>query len=315
MIKEILILVAGFVLLIKGADWLVGGASAIAKKYRVSDLVIGLTIVAFGTSAPEMVVSVIAAIEGLEAVSLANVVGSNIFNLLIVLGFAGIITPLVVKSSIVWREIPVSLGAAVVLFVLANIASGGTNVVSRLDGIILLVLFSGFLWYLFRDARQSGETSDAEGAPVPPKKGAWFFIAGGLAALIFGGRLVVNNAVVIASALGMSEKMIGLTIVAGGTSLPELATSVVAAWRKNADIAVGNVIGSNIFNILFILGVSSVIRPLTWDAGFNIDMYVLAGVTVLLFVAMFTGARKRLDRWEALLFLVLYAGYIGWLAS
>lgn len=315
MIKEILILVAGFVLLIKGADWLVGGASAIAKKYRVSDLVIGLTIVAFGTSAPEMVVSVIAAIEGLEAVSLANVVGSNIFNLLIVLGFAGIITPLVVKSSIVWREIPVSLGAAVVLFVLANIASGGTNVVSRLDGIILLVLFSGFLWYLFRDARQSGETSDAEGAPVTPKKGAWFFIAGGLAALIFGGRLVVNNAVVIASALGMSEKMIGLTIVAGGTSLPELATSVVAAWRKNADIAVGNVIGSNIFNILFILGVSSVIRPLTWDAGFNIDMYVLAGVTVLLFVAMFTGARKRLDRWEALLFLVLYAGYIGWLAS
>jgi len=315
MIKEVVVLLAGFVLLIKGADWLVGGASAIARKYRVSDLVIGLTIVAFGTSAPELVVSVIAAVEGLEAVSLANVVGSNLFNLLIVLGFAGIITPLAVKSSIVWREIPVSLGAAVVLFMLANTGAGGANTVSRPDGIILLILFSGFLWYLFRDARQSGETTNAEEAPVPPEKGAWFFIAGGLAALILGGRMVVNNAVVIASVLGMSEKMIGLTIVAGGTSLPELATSVVAAWKKNVDIAVGNVIGSNIFNILLILGVSSVIRPLSWDMSFNTDMFVLAGGTVLLFAAMFTGGRKRLDRWEAVLFLVLYTGYKSWLAS
>lgn len=314
MLKEIIFLLAGFVLLIKGADWLVGGASAVAKKYNVPDLVIGLTIVAFGTSAPEMVVSVIAAINNLETVSLANVIGSNNFNLFLVMGIAGLIRPLAVKSSTVWREIPFSLLAAVVLFVLANsFTRGEAAMLSRFDGVVLLLLFAGFLWYLFRDAGRGSEPSGIEEAPVPPKKGIWLLIAAGLAGLILGGRMVVTNAVSIASVLGMSEKLIGLTIVAGGTSLPELATSVMAAYRKNVDIAVGNVIGSNIFNILLVLGVSSVIRPLGWDTGFNTDMYILAGGTALLFIAMFTGGRKTLDRWEAALLTALYVGYITYM--
>ena len=314
MLKEIVFLLAGFVLLIKGADWLVGGASAVAKKYNVPDLVIGLTIVAFGTSAPEMVVSVIAAINKLETVSLANVIGSNNFNLFLVMGIAGLIRPLAVKSSTVWREIPFSLLAAVVLFVLANsFTRRGAAMLSRFDGVVMLVLFGGFLWYLFRDAGRGSEPSGIEEAPVPPKKGIWLLIVAGLAALILGGRMVVNNAVSIASVLGMSEKLIGLTIVAGGTSLPELATSVMAAYRKNVDIAVGNVIGSNIFNILLVLGVSSVIRPLAWDSGFNTDMYILAGGTALLFIAMFTGGRKTLDRWEAAVMTAIYAGYLAFM--
>lgn len=334
MLREILLLVVGFALLIKGADWLVAGASAVARRYRVPDLVIGLTIVAFGTSAPELVVSVVAAINRLDDVSLANVIGSNIFNLFVVMGIAGLIRPLAVGSTTVWREIPMSLAAAAILFVLAGLVNkGGTTMVSRLDGVVLLILFSGFLWYLFRDAGrgtrpvsvaetggqdiksavQTGPEPEKAESSVNPNKQAWLYIATGLAGLIFGGKIVVNNAVTIAELLGMSEKMIGLTIVAAGTSLPELATSVVAAYRKNIDIAVGNVIGSNIFNILLILGVSSLIRPLGWDQGFNIDMLVLAGGTVLLFIAMFTGVRKRLDRWEAGVLVALYSGYIIYL--
>ncbi len=335
MASEIILLVVGFALLIKGADWLVAGASMVARRYNVPDLVIGLTIVAFGTSAPELVVSVVAAVNRLEEVSLANVIGSNIFNLFVVMGIAGLIRPLVVKSTTVWREIPVSLAAAVILFILAGLINkGNTTMVSRLDGVVLLLLFSGFLWYLFRDARKDADPATrtvpggqgsrsteltalqddkSETAATLPKQ-AWFYIAAGLAGLIFGGRMVVNNAVIIAGMLGMSEKLIGLTIVAGGTSLPELATSVVAAYRRNIDIAVGNVIGSNIFNILLILGVSSVIRPLGWDPGFNIDMLFLAGGTVLLFIAMFTGVRKRLDRWEAGILVVIYAVYLASLA-
>lgn len=324
----------GFALLIKGADWLVAGASAVARRYNVPDLVIGLTIVAFGTSAPEMVVSVVAAVNRLDDVSLANVIGSNIFNLFVVMGLAGLIRPLAVNSSTVWREIPISLAAAAVLFVLASFFNKGeATMVSRLDGVILLMLFAGFLWYLFRDAGRGidpsaqtdkggpGSQSAVQTTPQSDKsdtatflpKQDWLYMAAGLAGLVFGGKMVVNNAVIIAGMLGMSEKLIGLTIVAGGTSLPELATSVVAAYRRNIDIAVGNVIGSNIFNILLILGVSSVIRPLGWDPGFNIDMLVLAGGTVLLFIAMFTGVRKRLDRWEAGVLVVIYAGYLAFL--
>jgi cation:H+ antiporter len=335
-LKEILLLAVGFALLIKGADWLVAGASAVARRYRVPDLVIGLTIVAFGTSAPEMVVSVVAAVNHLNDVSLANVIGSNIFNLFVVMGIAGLIRPLVVNSSTVWREIPLSLAAAAVLFVLASLINKEeTTMVSRFDGVVLLMLFAGFLWYLFRDGGrdpdpvavtetdEKGFQSAVQTTPQSSKhdtdttlpKQAWLYIAAGLAGLVFGGKMVVNNAVIIAGMMGMSEKLIALTIVAGGTSLPELATSVVAAYRKNIDIAVGNVIGSNIFNILLILGISSVIRPLGWDPGFNIDLLVLAGGTLLLFFAMFTGVRKRLDRWEAAVLVVIYAGYLAYLTQ
>lgn len=312
---EIIILVAGFVLLVFGADWLVNGASALAKKYNVSDLAIGLTIVAFGTSAPELVVNVFAAAQGSHDIVLGNIIGSNNFNLLVILGIAGIITPLAVQHSTVWKEIPFSLLAVAVLFVFANdIFSEGAGVISRMDGIILLVLFVAFLWYVAKQLKN--DPSEAE--IVTKKYPAWkmaVFIVGGLAGLIVGGRLVVTSAVDIARVLGMSEKLIGLTIVAAGTSLPELATSVVAAIKKNNDIAVGNIVGSNIFNIFLILGVSSVINPVSFNPVFNIDIMLLTFGTLLLFFAMFTGKKHKLDRWEAILLLSIYIGYTVYLVG
>lgn len=312
---EIIILVAGFVLLVFGADWLVNGASALAKKYNVSDLAIGLTIVAFGTSAPELVVNVFAAAQGSHDIVLGNIIGSNNFNLLVILGIAGIITPLAVQHSTVWKEIPFSLLAVAVLFVFANdIFSEGAGVISRMDGIILLVLFVAFLWYVAKQLKNDPSEAEIVTKKYPVWKMA-VFIVGGLAGLIVGGRLVVTSAVDIARVLGMSEKLIGLTIVAAGTSLPELATSVVAAIKKNNDIAVGNIVGSNIFNIFLILGVSSVINPVSFNPVFNIDIMLLTFGTLLLFFAMFTGKKHKLDRWEAILLLSIYIGYTVYLVG
>jgi len=312
---EIIILVAGFVLLVFGADWLVNGASALAKKYNVSDLAIGLTIVAFGTSAPELVVNVFAAAQGSHDIVLGNIIGSNNFNLLVILGIAGIITPLAVQHSTVWKEIPFSLLAVAVLFIFANdIFSEGAGVISRLDGIILLVLFVAFLWYVAKQLKNDPSEAEIVTKKYPVWKMA-VFIVGGLAGLIVGGRLVVTSAIDIARVLGMSEKLIGLTIVAAGTSLPELATSVVAAIKKNNDIAVGNIVGSNIFNIFLILGVSSVINPVSFNPVFNVDIALLTFGTLLLFFAMFTGKKHKLDRWEAILLLSIYIGYTVYLVG
>ena len=309
MALEIVFLIAGFVLLVIGADWLVNGASALAKKYNVSDLAIGLTIVAFGTSAPELVVNVFAAAQGSHDIVLGNIIGSNNFNLLVILGIAGIITPLAVQHSTVWKEIPFSLLAVAVLFIFANdIFSDGTGVISRFDGIILLAFFGWFLWYVAQQLKNDPAEAEIVTKQYPGWKMA-LLIVGGLAALIAGGRLVVTSAVDIARVMGMSEKLIGLTIVAAGTSLPELATSVVAAIKKNNDIAVGNIVGSNIFNIFLILGVSSVINPVSFNTVFNVDLALLAGGTLLLFFAMFTGRKHKLDRWEAILLLTIYIGY------
>jgi len=309
MALEIVFLIAGFVLLVIGADWLVNGASALAKKYNVSDLAIGLTIVAFGTSAPELVVNVFAAAQGSHDIVLGNIIGSNNFNLLVILGIAGIITPLAVQHSTVWKEIPFSLLAVAVLFIFANdIFSDGAGVISRFDGIILLAFFGWFLWYVAKQLKNDPAEAEIVTKQYPGWKMA-LLIVGGLAALIAGGRLVVTSAVDIARVMGMSEKLIGLTIVAAGTSLPELATSVVAAIKKNNDIAVGNIVGSNIFNIFLILGVSSVINPVSFNTVFNVDLALLAGGTLLLFFAMFTGRKHKLDRWEAILLLTIYIGY------
>jgi len=312
---EILLLIAGFVFLVFGADWLVNGASALAKKYNVSDLAIGLTIVAFGTSAPELVVNVFAAAQGSHDIVLGNIIGSNNFNLLVILGIAGIITPLAVQHSTVWKEIPFSLLAVALLFIFANdIFSGAEGVISRLDGIILLVFFGWFLWYVAIQLKK--DPADAE--IVTKKYPGWkmaLLIIGGLAALIAGGRLVVTSAVDMARAMGISEKIIGLTIVAAGTSLPELATSVVAAIKKNNDIAVGNIVGSNIFNIFLILGVSAVINPISFSTVFNTDLLLLTVGTLLLFFAMFTGKKHKLDRWEAIVLLLMYVGYTIYLTQ
>lgn len=315
MILQSIILIVGLLLLVKGADWLVDGASVLAKKHNVSDLAIGLTIVAFGTSAPELVVNSVASSGGYPDIVFGNVIGSNNFNLFIILGIAGILTPLTVQSSSVWKEIPFSFLAAIILLVLANnFFSGAGTGLSMIEGFGLLVCFGFFLYYVFTQLKSEPSNEVVESKVYSNLK-IWVLILGGLGGLVIGGKLVVDNAVTIAQSLGVSEKIIGLTIIAAGTSLPELATSVVASMKKNNDIAIGNIIGSNIFNIFLILGVSSIISPLSFQISFNTDIYILLGGTLFLFIAMFTGKRKSLDRWEAAILLLTYLGYTTYLVS
>ena len=313
MVVDVLVLILGLALLIKSADWLVSGASTLAKKYNVSDLAIGLTVVAFGTSAPELVVNVIASSQNLNDIVFGNVIGSNIANLFLILGITGLIHPLVVQSSTIWKEIPISFGAVLLLYLLSNnFFFGGVLELSRIDGLLMIFMFVLFMYYVFRQLKTDSSTHE-----IPAKQMAawktWLFIIVGLAGLVLGGSLVVNNAVEIATVLGVSEKIIGFTIVAIGTSLPELATSVVAALKKNTNIAVGNIIGSNIFNIFLVISISSIVRPVQFNTIFTTDLYILAGGTAFLFIAMFTGGKKKLDRWEALILLMMYLGYTGFL--
>ncbi len=307
---QFLDLIIGFAILIKGADFLVNGSSSIAKKNGISNLAIGLTVVAFGTSMPELIVSLLSALNGKNDASFGNVIGSNNFNLLFILGISGLIYPLVVQRNTVKYEVPLSLLAAGILFLLVNdqlVWGGESNGMSRLDSIILLVLFSGFLFYIYRTMKTSSDFSE-EGTIKIYKTGlAVGMVVLGLGFLIGGGTTVVNSATSIAKYFGLSEKLIGLTILAAGTSLPELATSAVAAYRKNTDIAIGNVVGSNIFNIFFILGVTGVINPMPYNSVMNFDLYVLLAATVVLMVFMFTLNQRKLDRWEA---FMLLAGYI-----
>ncbi|UCF07708.1 MAG: calcium/sodium antiporter [Thermoplasmata archaeon] len=308
----------GFVFLIKGADFLVDGASAIAKKLRVSDLVIGLTIVAFGTSAPELMVNLFASSRGYADVAIGNVLGSNIANILLILGISALIFPLDVEEDTVWREIPFSLGAALVLALLVNdfFVDTGSLELSQSEGLVLLLFFVLFMLYMFRRAvRQRSEKQDKESVEMDVKKygvpKALLLLIIGLVGINVGAMWVVEGAVELAEALGVSQAFIGLTVVAVGTSLPELATSVIAAVKKNPDIAVGNVVGSNIFNIFLILGVSATIRPLPFSANMNVDLAVVIMASLLLFVAMFTGRRRNLlERHEGAFFVVVYVGYI-----
>ena len=256
----------------------------------------------------------VASIDGLSDIVLANVIGSNNFNLFIILGIAGLIYPISVRSSMVRKEIPISLTVVLLLLLLANnFYLGGTLAVSRWDALILLVCFAGFLIYLFKNMKSEHpeEITDTEKSNFK----IWTLIALGLTGLIGGGKLVVDNSIGIATDLGISQKIIGLTIIATGTSLPELLTSVVAALKKNSDIAIGNVIGSNIFNVLLILSVSSLVNPIQFNAVFNQEFLILIGGTVFLMLAMLTGKRKMLDRWEAFLLLGFYLSYTVYLVS
>ena len=315
MLTQILLLLVGFVVLIYGANFLVSGASSLAKRFNVSELAIGLTVVAFGTSTPELIVSSISSIEGHNEVAFGNVIGSNVFNLFFILGVAGIVYPIVVQSNTVWKEIPYSLVAALVLFVLVNdvlLFNKDQNVLSLLDGIILLIFFAAFLAYVFvsMKAEEGGEENPIKVYGMPR---TLIMIIGGLAGLIAGGKFVVDSSVAIAQGFGISEKLIGLTIVAAGTSLPELATSTVAAFKKRSDIAIGNVVGSNIFNIFFILSICSLITPIPYNTAMNFDIYVLVAGTAILFITMFSGGKRKIDRWEAVLLLLAYIGYVGYL--
>lgn len=309
MIIPFLLVIAGFASLIFGANWLVDGASALAKKYKVSDLAIGLTIVAFGTSAPELVVNVIASLNGYSDIILGNLVGSNNFNLFIILGLSGIILPIKVQSSTAWKEIPISLFVAILALLLLNdFYFSEQSYSSRIDGFIMLILFFIFLYYVFNQMKNDRQVQTEVNQKSLLK--LFTLMIFGLSGLILGGQLVVVNSVNIANKLGVSEKIIGLTIVAAGTSLPELVTSFVAALKKNSDIAIGNVIGSNIFNLLLILSISSIIKPIAYNPKFNLDLLILIGGTVFLFTSMLTGQRKKLDRWEAGILFGFYSIYI-----
>jgi cation:H+ antiporter len=311
------LLIVGFVLLIKGADFLVDGASSIARTIKVSDLVIGLTIVAFGTSTPELVVNVFAAIKANADIAIGNVIGSNIFNILVILGLSSLIFPLVVTHNTVWFEIPMTLFAAVLLGLLANdhlLTHGSFKGLSRIDALILLACFAVFSYYVFHIVRK-GKNSNGATAAIKQHglKKTILMIILGLTGLFVGAKFVVDGAVAMASALGVSQSLIALTIVAAGTSLPELATSVVAAYKRNSDIAVGNIVGSNIFNIFLILGISALIRPIPLQTKSNIDIGVAVFASLALFIVMFSGKKGVLDRWEGLLFVVSYIIYLVFL--
>ncbi|ANU11954.1 sodium:proton exchanger [Planococcus antarcticus DSM 14505] len=308
-----LLLLVGFALLIKGADYFVEGASKIAQSLRVSPLLIGLTIVAFGTSAPEASVSFIAAFEGNSDVAIGNVVGSNIFNITFILGVTALVFPLIVQSDTIRKEIPFALLGAVSLLVLISdiqLQSSNTNMITRTEGILLLLFFAIFLYYVFemaRNNRAQAEENPTDIENTPKMKNAILTI-GGLAAIIFGGNLVVENSIQIALSLGMSETLVGLTIVAVGTSLPELVTSITAALKKQTEIALGNIIGSNIFNIFFILGTSATIHPLAVDSKIFLDVWVMIFVTILLMILVRT--QYKISKIEGAILAILYIIYV-----
>ena len=313
MFLNIIILIVGFVLLIKSADYLVNGAASLAKKLGISSLVIGLTIVALGTSAPELIVNIISSYQGQTDLAIGNVLGSNICNILLILGVCGVIRELAVPSSTTWKEIPFALLAVLVLGILAfdNLFAGQSNTILSLgDGLIFLCFFAIFLYYTFSISKNASQETKVK------KYSNWLaalMIIGGLVGLVIGGKLIVDSAVSIARTLGVSEALIGLTIVAIGTSLPELATSAVAAYKKQTHLAIGNIVGSNIFNIFFILGVSSVIRPLPFSMTMTFDFIIVIATTLLLFMFMLIGKKYVLQRWQGAAFLLLYLFYVGFL--
>lgn len=325
MVLSFVLLLVGFIILIKGADYMVGGASSLAKRLNVSNLIIGLTVVAFGTSAPEMTVNMINSYHGRNEAIFGNIIGSNIFNLLFILGITGIIYPLVVQKSSVKYEVPYSMFGIALLWFLVNdrlIRGSEADILSRLDASILFAGFLAFLFYIYQSLKTKTEI-DEEPVKEYTIPISIVLVIIGIGMLIGGGYLVTENAVAIAKQFGLSEKLIGLTILSVGTSLPELATTVVAAFKRRTDIAIGNIIGSNIFNIFLILGVNGMMRPIDYPshdfetyiqhAVLNTDMYVLAFGTLALLISMFTLSRNKIDRWEAFTFLMIYSGYVYFL--
>lgn len=316
MILSLVLLVIGFVLLVYGADKLVASASNIASRLSIPNMVIGLTVVAFGTSAPELSVNVMAAMEGSGEMVMANVLGSNIFNGLVILGVCALVFPLAVKSNTTWIEIPLSFLAALLVWILASdrwLDGGEVNLVSRSEGLVLISFFVIFLVYNVMVSKNP-ETQSEE-VPVTEMKvsSAIFWFVLGLAGLVFGGHLIVSNAIFIAQTFGLSERVIGLTIVSIGTSLPELATSLAAVRKRKVDIAIGNVVGSNIFNVFLILGLSSTIFPVVIHDGTFLDIVMNCVAGLLLFLFIFSGKGRMLERWEGITLLLIYAGYLYYL--
>lgn len=314
---NIIFLLAGLVLILLGANILTDGAASVAKRFNISDLVIGLTIVAFGTSAPELVISVLSSLKGSAEMAIGNVVGSNIFNILMIIGCTALVMPMKVGEGTMSKEIPLVILSSFVLAAFANdvlLDGEEVNVISRIDGMVLLGFFLIFMRYTFAIARNGGETQDeSQEIKLMPVWKSAVFILGGLVGLIGGGQLFVEGASGVARNLGVSESIIGLTLVAGGTSLPELATSVTAALKKNPGIAIGNVIGSNLFNIFFVLGCSASIAPLPMGNINNMDMAVLIGSSVLFWLVGWFFRKRTITRPEGALLVLCYVAYTTWL--
>ncbi len=320
--SDIFWLVLGLVLILSGANFLTDGASAIAKKFGISDLVIGLTVVAFGTSTPELVISIVASAQGSAPLAVGNVVGSNIFNILAIIGITAIVRPIMVKNSVMTTEIPMVILSSIILLVLGYTLTldGTPNLVSRVEGILLLIFFILFMRYTFATARHKNPdiADPAESTSANLSLPVWrsaVYVFGGLAALIWGGDKFVDGATGIARTLGVSDAVIGLTIVAVGTSLPELATSVVAAVKNEPGLAIGNVIGSNIFNVLLVLGTAAVVRPLPFDGISHTDLWVLLGASVIFFLFGWRFKRRCITRAEGAVMTACYVAYSAWLVA
>ena len=310
MILQIFILIAGLLLILFGANYLVDGSSSIARRFGLSEFIIGLTIVGIGTSTPEMVVSFFSAIQGKADMAIGNVVGSNIFNTLLILGITAVICPIKISKNAIRKDIPLNIAITVLLIVL-----GMNGVLSRIDGAILLGIFIWYMWSSFKSTSNSDEQSEEDEIKNYSLGASAALITGGLAALVFGGRLFVNSATAIAQALGMSEKFIAITIMAAGTSMPELATSAVAAFKKRGQLALGNVVGSNISNILLIIGGSSLITPLSFSGMSVVDLGTLLGCTVFILLSAVMFKKKQLDRIEGTILLMCEAAYMWYLIA
>ena len=308
----IVLIIVGFVALVKGADWLVDGASAIAKRFGISDLIIGLTVVAFGTSMPEFVVNMVSVAHGTTDLAITNILGSNIINTFVILGLTAVVYPIASQKHSRNFDIPLSIIAGFLVLVMVAVSSpfeSGQGI-SRVGGVLLLAFFVFFLYDAFAHAKE-GKAEEPEKTTQPMSIGkAIVLILCGLAGLSIGGELIVDSAVDIAARCGVSEAIIGLTIVALGTSLPELATSVIAAHKHNCDIAIGNVFGSNIFNVFFVLGTSAVIRPLPAYEGIELDAFMAALGSILVWLALRTNKERVLQRWGGAVLLLVYAGYL-----
>lgn len=308
---DFVLLIGGLLLILVGANALTDGASSVAKRFNISNLVIGLTIVAFGTSAPELAVSIVSALKGSSDIAIGNVVGSNIFNVLMIVGCTAAIVPIQVTKGTLSKEIPLCVLSAIVLFLCANdvmLNGGNSNSISTSDGLLLLCFFAIFLRYTFAIAH-NGEDNGETAIKTMPIWKASLFILGGLAGLVYGGQFFVDGASGIARGFGVSESIIGLTLVAGGTSLPELATSVVAALKKNPEMAIGNVIGSNLFNIFFVLGCSATITPMNIQGITNLDLGVMIGACILLHIFGLFFKERTITRLEGMLLVSCYIAY------
>lgn len=310
---DILLLLAGLGLILGGANFLTDGAAAVAQRLRMPEFVVGLTVVAVGTSTPELAVSVLSAIAHNSDMAVGNVVGSNLFNVFVILGICALIAPVALTSGNIRRDIPIGLGVSVLLFLLASdrlLHLGTTDRIGRAEGIGMLLLYAAILWYTVRTTPRPAHAE----TPGRKQQAPWLsvvFILGGLAALVGGGELFLKSAVSIARHLGVSESAIAITLVAGGTSLPELASSIISVVKRRPELALGNVIGSNIANILLILGASATIHPLTMGGITTRDLLMVVLSSLLLFVAAFTFRRRSIDRWEGAIFLAIYIAYIS----